>query len=95
MFGQFEATAAVARRRAVGLTPLHKTTLFLALAIIVSGCASRDAIPLAGPDPADASAPTSRVGYRSTLGDYRSGRPVGPSPWIQQNQRVAPAPKQQ
>jgi hypothetical protein len=50
--------------------------------------------PLAGPDPSDPSARVAAVGYRSTIGPYTSQRPVEPMPWQQQNERVAPAPRQ-
>ena len=92
---QYEARFAVARRwPAVPFVKcLNRSALFLALVVVTAGCTSRNGLPLAGPDPSDASAPVATAGYRSVLGDYRAGRPVGPSPWIEQNQRVAPAPK--
>ncbi len=31
--------------------------------------------------------------YRSTLGSYTSQRPVEPTPWREQNERIAPSPK--
>jgi hypothetical protein len=48
--------------------------------------------PLAGLDPSDPAAPVAGVGHRSTIGGYRSQRPVEPQSWIEQNQRVAPQP---
>jgi len=44
-------------------------------------------------NPADPRAPVPPVLYRSTIGPYRSRRPVEPAPWSEQNQRVAPQPK--
>lgn len=60
-------------------------------AIALTSCAP-PAPPLAGLDPSDPAAPVSGVGYRSTVGGYRSQRPAEPQPWIEQNQRVAPQP---
>jgi hypothetical protein len=48
---------------------------------------------VAGPDPADPGAGAPRVGYRSTIGSYKSQRPVEPGPWAEQNEPVAPQPK--
>jgi hypothetical protein len=50
-------------------------------------------VPLAGADPADPGAKVAGVGYRSTVPPYTSLRPVAPSSWREQNDRVAPAPK--
>ena len=33
------------------------------------------------------------LGYRSTVAPYTTLRPVAPSPWKEQNERAAPAPK--
>jgi hypothetical protein len=63
------------------------------LAILLAGCADPPRLPAAGPDPADPGARAPRVDYRSTIGAYRSQRPVDPAPWVEQNERVAPAPK--
>jgi hypothetical protein len=49
-------------------------------------------VPLAGADPADPGA-RAGVGYRSTVAPYSSLRPVAPSSWREQNDRVAPVPK--
>lgn len=46
--------------------------------------------PIAGADPADPNARVRPFGYRSTLGPYSSQRPVAPSDWREQNERVAP-----
>src|SRR5437763_1526191 len=63
------------------------------LALLLAGCADAPRLPVAGPDPSDPGARTPRVGYRSTIGSYKSERPVEPAPWGEQNQRVAPQPK--
>ena len=61
-----------------------------ALALLLTGCLPT---PLVGPDPSDPGARTPPVGYRSTIGPYRSQRPVSPAPWGEQNERVTPQPK--
>lgn len=66
----------------------------LGLAVLVSGCSGLPSAPLAGPDPADSSVPVASVGYRSTIGSYTRQRPVEPAPWREQNERVAPSPRQ-
>jgi hypothetical protein len=60
---------------------------------LLAGCADAPRLPAAGPDPADPGTRVPRVDYRSTLGSYRSQRPVDPASWVEQNERVAPAPK--
>jgi hypothetical protein len=63
------------------------------LVLLLAGCADPPRSPAAGPNPADPSARAPRVDYRSTVGGYKSQRPVDPAPWVEQNERVAPAPK--
>jgi hypothetical protein len=63
------------------------------LALLLAGCADAPRLPVAGPDPSDPGARAPRVGYRSTIGSYKSQRPVEPAPWGEQNERVAPRPK--
>jgi hypothetical protein len=63
------------------------------LALILAGCTDAPRSPVAGPDPADPGARAPRVGYRSTIGAYKSQRPVSPGPWREQNEQVTPAPK--
>jgi hypothetical protein len=65
----------------------------LAVVLMLAGCSDRPSNPVAGPDPANAAAPAPRVGYRSTLGDYKSQRPASPGPWREQNEQVTPQPK--
>lgn len=74
-------------RRCRTLAPL----CVIAFAALLGAC-SAPALPLAGANPAEASSPVPAVGYRSTTAGYRSQRPVGPAPWIEQNERVAPNP---
>ena len=66
--------------------------LCLAALTAVAGCAAPTR-PFVSPDPADPSVRVPPVAYRSTLGAYRSQRPVEPGDWIDTNERVAPQPK--
>ena len=67
--------------------------ILLALDLILAGCTDTPRSPVAGPDPADPGARAPRVDYRSTIGSYKSQRPVSPGPWREQNEQVTPAPK--
>ncbi len=64
----------------------------IAAAFALAGCMSAT-VPLVGADPADPGAKIAGVGYRSTVAPYSSLRPAVPSPWRDQNDRVAPPPK--
>jgi hypothetical protein len=61
---------------------------------LLAACSALPPHPYAGPDPSDPNARVAAVGYRPTIGPYASQRPVEPKPWQQQNERVAPAPRQ-
>jgi hypothetical protein len=63
-----------------------------AAAFALAGCMPAT-VPLVGADPADPGAKIAGVGYRSTVAPYSSLRPAVPSPWRDQNDRVAPPPK--
>jgi hypothetical protein len=65
----------------------------LAGLFLLAGCAYAPQAPVVGPDPADPGAPTPRVDYRSTVGSYRSQRPVEVRPWDERNEAVTPRPK--
>jgi hypothetical protein len=45
---------------------------------------------VAGSDPSNPGDRAPRVDYRSTVGSYKSQRPVEPAPWGEQSQRVTP-----
>ena len=65
-----------------------------ALCLLTAACTTAPVRPFAGPDPADPTARGAATTYRPVLGGYASQRPVEPAPWREQNERVAPAPKQ-
>jgi hypothetical protein len=63
----------------------------IALALLVVACKPVSMpVAVAVADPADPSAPVPTARYQSTLGTYVSQRPVEPSSWREQNERVAP-----
>ena len=61
------------------------------LALLIAACA-RGPAPLV--EAADPFAPVPTVRHSSAIGTYQSQRPVDPAPWREQNERVAPRPKQ-
>jgi hypothetical protein len=65
-----------------------------ALGLLTAACAANPDRQAAGPDPADAQVRVPAAGYRPVLSGYVSQRPVEPAPWREQNDRVAPKPKQ-
>lgn len=64
----------------------------LTVGALLQACSAAPPLLIAGSDPSDPSAPVPAVGYRSTIGSYASQRPVAPSSWSEQNERVAPSP---
>ena len=94
MFAQFGAKLAAVRSVAERVLDSRNAALAAILAgtLALGGCLPTTA-PLAGADPADPSARVAAVGYRSTVAPYTTLRPVAPSPWKEQNDRAAPAPK--
>jgi hypothetical protein len=64
--------------------------IVIVLALLAAACKPLSA-PLAG-DPSDPSAPVPPVRYQSALGAYERQRPVAPSSWREQNERVTPQP---
>ena len=94
MLAQFGANIAAVQSAASTLfrTRLRLSVAIGAAAVALGGCLPTTA-PLAGLDPADPSARVAGVDYRSTVAPYTSLRPTAPSPWREQNDRVAPAPK--
>ena len=94
MFTHFHAKSA-AWWRAVLLPnrPLSAIGI-VACCLLATACNTVPYEPNAGHDPSDPAVRVPAVGYRSTTGRYVSQRPVEPAPWREQNERVAPTPKQ-
>jgi hypothetical protein len=94
MLAQFGANIAAVRSASAALfkTRFRVFATVAAAALTLGGCLPTTA-PLAGADPADPGARVAGVGYRSTITPYTGLRPTTPSPWREQNDRVAPAPK--
>ena len=65
----------------------------LALVLLLAGCADAPRVAGGGAGSRGPGARAPRVDYRSTVGSYKSQRPVEPAPWGEQNERVTPAPK--
>lgn len=63
------------------------------LAVILSACSTPPPSLVAGRDPSDPSAPVAAVRYTPVTAGTVDYRPVEPKPWGEQNQRVAPQPK--
>jgi hypothetical protein len=65
-----------------------------AAGLLITGCKTSAPYVAAGIDPADANAPVAATSHRSTIGTYVRLRPVEPRPWVEQNQGVAPRPRE-
>ncbi len=86
--------AAIGGRRIEPLrTRFGPLATLIVLALVGHGCSAAPPSPVTGPDPANPRAPVPSSAYRSTLGSYTSQRPVEPTPWREQNERIAPSPK--
>ncbi len=83
----FNAFTRTGSRRAV----IRRTILIALVGPFLAGCSTT--VPLVGADPADPGVKVRRVGYRPTVAPYVSLRPTSPVGWREQNQRVAPTPK--
>jgi hypothetical protein len=64
------------------------------LCLLAAACVSAPERPYAGPDPSDPTARVPAVAYRSAVSGHVSQRPVEPASWREQNERVAPRPRQ-
>jgi hypothetical protein len=63
------------------------------LALLIAACAHAPT-PFLSQNPSDPHAAVPPVRHTSALRTYQSQRPVDPVPWREQNERVAPRPKQ-
>ncbi len=70
-----------------------RAALPVALLLLAAGCASAPPAPVAARDPSDPAASSAPVSYRGVVGPYQSRRPADPTPWREQNERVAPKEK--
>ncbi len=89
----FDAAGEPAVARPFRLASAVPAILLGGLVVLLAGCADAPRAPVVGPDPADPTARAPRIDYRSTVGSYRSQRPVEPAPWGERNEGAAPAPK--
>src|SRR5262245_26993451 len=90
MPSQLRARSVAIRRQLI--PRLSRPIWLFLLTALLQGCTGVPRSPTVGPDPSQPSARTPAVGYRSTTAPYVSRRPVDPSPWREQNERVAPPP---
>ncbi|PAY04071.1 MULTISPECIES: hypothetical protein [Bradyrhizobium] len=87
--------AAVATQRGRRALPTFVSRMAAAIVApaLLAGCVT-DARPVAvAGDPANPSARTAAVGYRSTIAPYDSLRPSTPLPWRERNDGVTPPAK--
>lgn len=76
--------------------PLSRALLLLCAAVsaaLLTACVSAPSASLASADPSDPHVRGPAAAYQSAFQRYSSQRPVEPSPWREQNERVAPQPK--
>lgn len=92
MSSNFRPWPAAAPTRAC-LMRFRLPALLAAATLLSQGCARTPPQILAGADAADASAAVAPTAYRPVLAGYASQRPVEPSPWLERNRQVAPAPE--
>ena len=60
---------------------------------LIGACSALPPAPVAGADPAGATARVPRTTSRGVAGPYVSARPVGAKSWQEQNERGAPGEK--
>ena len=94
MFAQLWAILAAVRSAVKTIFGIRFRTLagMAVTALTLGGCLPT-AMLLGGAEPADPGARVAGVSYRSIIAPYTRLRPTAPSPWREQNDRVAPAPK--
>ncbi len=61
---------------------------------LMAACAAAPERLQTGADPSDPATRVPAASYRPVLSGYVSQRPVGPAPWRELNERVAPTQKQ-
>lgn len=89
MFNKFRLRPAVAMPCA-RLWRYRLPAVLTVTAMLAQGCAQTPPQIFAGPDAADPNVAIAPAAYRPVFGTYVSQRPVGPSPWLEQNRQVAP-----
>jgi hypothetical protein len=89
---RFRTRAAAIVPQCVPSAPRVAAFAAAAISVLLAAC-SQTPQRLAGPDPSDPQAPARPAAYRSVIGPYAGQRPVEPSPWRDQNDRLAPTPQ--
>lgn len=90
---QLWATAAAFGRQSANLFRRSFRAVIVVGGLTAAAGCTATSRPIVGPDPSDPSVRIPTVAYRSTLGAYRSQRPVEPGDWTGTNERIAPQPK--
>ena len=95
MFAPISTRSAGSGRRSTASWPRRVRTVatVAALGLLTQACSNAPRSPYTGSDPSDPAVPVPSTGYRSTVAPFTSRRPVEPRPWLDQNERVAPASK--
>lgn len=70
-----------------------KSVAAAGLLLLTAACAALPPQSFDAANPADPDAAVAPTPYRSTLGSYRSQRPVEPGDWMDTNERVTPQRK--
>src|SRR5688572_17798265 len=86
-------SAAKGQRRRSRQSAAFAGLTVIAVTFLLAGCGLTH-VPAIGPDPSDPNVRVRPVAYRSTIGSYTSQRPVSPSDWREQNERVTPRSSQ-
>ncbi len=90
---QLWATAAASGRQSTNLFRRGFRAVIVVGGLTAAAGCTATSKPIVGSDPSDSTVRVPTVAYRSTLGAYRSQRPVEPGDWAGTNERIAPQPK--
>jgi hypothetical protein len=93
MFAHISKSSADSNRQETMSFPGRLNVLAaVVLGLLTAACAQMPASPFIGPDPSNPQAAVRPVTYRSTVAGYTSQLPVEPRPWLEQHERITPAP---
>lgn len=67
-----------------------KTIFLTAIAVLLAACSSSPPLIEAGADPSDAKSRVPQARYVPVTAGTVDYKPIGPQPWAERNQRVAP-----
>lgn len=87
------AAVATRRGRRAPTTIFSRIVAAIVASAPLAGCMTNSRPVAVAGDPANPSAATAGVGYRSTIAPYSSLRPATPLPWRERNDGVTPPAK--